>query len=302
MSFEATMHVGGVRGEGRRTLELRTAILAMLPELPAAVSSRQVFYQCVSRGVIENNAKSCRAVLRLLVKMRRDCSIPYSRIVDRTRRKHHEQGWDGVTEIMEAVAGQYRRDLWSDQPVIPMIACEKQALEGIFSKIVDEYGASLWTIRGFNSESFEFEWSEEIRNLTVGGKRVAIAYFGDFDPSGLAIEENSRRKLTGFGAVFSWRRGGLSQEDFDALDLVRVPVKRTDTRAKSFLTQFGDCAAELDALHPAELERRIRVAIEEHIDTAKWDRLRAVELVERDSLHVVTRNWDTAVQAAREIA
>ena len=179
-----------------------------------------------------------------------------------------------------------------------MIACEKAALEGIFAGVVDEFGASLWTLRGFNSESFDFEWSEAIQEITSTGRHVEIAYFGDFDPSGLEIERSSRRKLEGFGARFGWRRAGLLLEDFEAFDLARIPVKRhTDTRAKAFLSKFGDCAAELDALPPAELEHRIRSEIEALIDGARWQRVRQAEQAEREALRLVADNWDVALGA-----
>jgi hypothetical protein len=189
-----------------------------------------------------------------------------------------------------------------------MIACEKAALEGIFSQVVDKYGASLWTLRGFNSESFEYEWAEEIRELNDAGKKVVIYYFGDFDPSGLSIEATSKRKLEAWGAKFTWVRAGLLLEDFDRFNLIRIPVKRStpekkgDSRAEPFLSKFGDQAAELDALKPAELERRIRESIENHIDRDRWTRMVGVEKAEKESLNVVVRNWGVAVKAARGAA
>lgn len=286
------------RGEGKRTKGLRSSVLEVLDSYSGPMSGRQVYYQLVSGGDVENSSKSCKAVLRLLVKMRRDGSIPYSRIVDRTRAVHKRPGWDGVAHIMENVAQQYRRDFWADQAVVPMIACEKAALEGIFAAAVDEYGASLWTLRGFNSESFEYEWSEEIKAITAEEKQVVIYYFGDWDPSGLAIEENSKRKLAGFGAGFEWRRAGLLAEDFDRFEIVPVPVKRTDTRSKAFLSKFGPRAAELDALSPKELHRRITNSITAYIDTERWGALQRTEANERAGLVAVVKNWDAAVAAA----
>jgi hypothetical protein len=60
------------RGEGQKTLALREAIFDILEGFPGAMSSRQVFYQCVSRGAVENNKRECVRVGRLLVRMRRD--------------------------------------------------------------------------------------------------------------------------------------------------------------------------------------------------------------------------------------
>jgi hypothetical protein len=295
---QATLCPKRTRGRGKKTEALISETLDVLATFEGSMSTRQVYYQLVSRGAVENKNSEYDRVQRLLVELRRDRRIPYDRIVDRTRGKHQRAGWDGVEDIMEAVAQQYRRDLWADQKTVVMVACEKQALEGIFSEIVDEYGASLWTLRGYGSESFMFEWATEIKRLTKAGKFVVIAYFGDFDPSGLSIEEDCWAKLQGHGAEFGYRRWGLIKEDFDRFDLVNVPVKTTDSRASSYLKEHGNRAAELDALPPDELRDRIRLSITRFIDGERWERLRATEQAERDSLLMVSANWDRAVQGA----
>jgi hypothetical protein len=278
-------------------------ILDVLEGFDGPMSSRQVAYQLVSRRAIENTETEKERVGRIIVDMRKEGLIPYSRIVDRTREKHQREGWNGVTDIMEAAAAQYRRNLWADQPVVPMIACEKRALEGVFSRIVDDYGVSLWTFGGFNSLSFDYEWAEAIKEITATGKRVEIAYFGDHDPSGICIEDTSFERLgEEFGVDVEWCRWGLNAEDLDTFKLARIPVKPTDRRAKGFLSKFGDHAAELDALPPAELERRIRQAIEMHIDRDRWDALQETEAAERESLNLVIGSWDTAVAAVRGAA
>jgi len=263
----------------------------VLDSIDGSLSSRQVFYQLVSIGAVDNNKSECNRVGRLLVKMRREGTVPYERIVDRTRSKHVRPSWDGAADILEASAQQYRRDYWANRPVVPMIACEKQALEGIFTEAVDAYGVPLWVVRGFNSESFEYEWAKDIREITLTEREVAIYYFGDFDPSGLCIEANSRRKLGRFGAQFSWERAGLVQDDFHDFGLVNVPVKQSDPRAKSFLSQFGDRAAELDALNPDELRRRIVQVIENHVDLVSWKALQRSDELERKTLRTMASNW-----------
>lgn len=292
-----------MRGLGKKTISLRQAILDVLAGFKGPMSSRQVAYQLVGRQVIENTEVEKERVGRVIVDMRKEGLVPYSRIVDRTRAKHQRATWEGVTDIMEAAASQYRRNLWADQPTIPMIACEKRALEGVFSSVVDEYGVSLWTFGGFNSLSFDYEWSEAIKEITGAGKSVQIAYFGDHDPSGICIEETSLRRLKkDFGADFGWCRHGLQPEDLRKFKLARIPVKHGDRRAKAFLSKFGDRAAELDALPPAELEKRIRAAIEEYIDVGRWQAMQNVEAAERESLGIVIDRWDVAVAAARGAA
>lgn len=290
------------RGKGKATLALEAAILNVLAGFDGPMSSRQVYYQVVSSGAVANNKKECGRVLRTLVDLRREGRVPYDRIVDRTRRRHLRPSWDGVEEILESCATHYRRNVWTDQRVVPMVCCEKAALEGIFSQAVDELGASLWTVRGYVSESFAWDWAEEILDLNRAGKSVQIFYFGDHDPSGLGIEADARKKLEGFGAQFEWARSGLLAEDFDAFDLVNVDVKASDSRAKVYLSRFGNRAAELDALPPAVLHERIRAAIESCVDGQALERVRVVEEAERETLRLVVSNWPVASAAARGAA
>jgi hypothetical protein len=287
------------RGPSRTTQALIDGIVRVFEAFDGSMSTRQTFYQLVSAGDIQNNTTAYDRVQRLLVDLRRDGTIPYERVVDRTRGKHQRAGWDGVEDLMNDAAAQFRRNFWKDQSTVTMVACEKQALEGIFSEVVDSFGASLWTLRGYVSEGFAYEWATDIQNLTAKGHDVAIAYFGDYDPSGLGIERDCQAKLERLGAEFTWSRCGLLSEDFECFNLVNVPVKRTDTRARAYLREHGNQAAELDALRPDELRQRIEDAIRRSIEPDAWERIERVERAERESLELVSQNWLRAIAGAR---
>jgi hypothetical protein len=287
------------RGRGKTTKLLVEAIVGVFDTFDGPMSTRQTFYQLVSAGDIQNSSEAYGRVQRLLVDLRRDGTIPYERVVDRTRGKHQRAGWDGVEDLMNDASSQFRRNLWKAQPTVAMVACEKQALEGIFSEVVDRFGASLWTLRGYPSEGFAYEWSTDIQRLMSDGHDVAIAYFGDHDPSGLSIERDCKAKLARHGAEFTWSRRGLLPEDFDRFSLVNVSVKKADTRTRAYVEEYGDRAAELDALRPDELRQRIEAAIRENIDPSAWERVERTERAERESLRLVTENWSRALEAAR---
>ncbi len=291
------------RGKGKRTLDLRDVILNVLFEVypDTTMSSRQVFYQCLGPA-LSNCQAEYKRLCRTLVDMRRDGSVPYSRIVDRTRSMHRLAGWDSAVDIIEASANQFRRDMWQLHGSVPMIACEKQALEGILTEVCDEYGVALWIIRGFNSESFDYEWAEEIKRQTRAGHAIHIGYLGDHDPSGRVIGEASRKKLEGFGAVFEWERLGLHPGDLKSYGLELVPLKDGDSRANRFRTEFGTGAAELDALPPGEVPRRIREFVGQFVIENIREAVERDERVQKESLDVVMRNWGVAVEAARGAA
>ena len=279
-----------------RTLPLRAAVLDVLATFEGAMSTRQVFYQVVSRLALPNTQADYHRLARLVVHMRREGEIDYGRIVDRSRSRHKRPGWAGVGDIMRDAAHQYRRDIWTDQPTVAMVACEKAALEGVFAELVDEYGAPLWTARGFPSESFLYDWAEDVQGYNKQGQHVSIAYFGDHDPSGLDIERQIRAGLERFGARFDWMRLGLCVSDLE--HVANLPTKATDGRSKRYVAEYGDRAAELDALSPAVLRGRVRGFIEGHLDADRWEAMRRAERVERESLFAVASNWQTAARAA----
>jgi hypothetical protein len=64
----------------------------------------------------------------------------------------------------------------------------------------------------------------------------------------------------------------------------------------------GERCAELDALPPDELQRRVREGIEPYIDEDKWDEAERTAQVQRESLDMVTGHWEAALQGARVAA
>ncbi len=260
------------------------AIYNVLDTVDGAVSTRQIYYQLISIGVISPTAAGYNKAQRLILRMRKLGDIPPEKICDRTRSKHQAPSWNGLVDIMETVQEQYRRDYWSEQDTAIYIAVEKRALEGIFQQVCDEYGVGLFPLGGYASYSLHYDWAMEILKLNRWGKDVKIYYFGDFDPSGMNIDENVVCQTLEHGAQFTFERVGILPEDIEKFNLMTLPVKRSDTRAKAFIDKYGTECVELDALQPNELKRRIRLVIEQNIDPDKWDRVRAIEREERISL------------------
>jgi hypothetical protein len=63
-----------------------------------------------------------------------------------------------------------------------------------------------------------------------------------------------------------------------------LPVKQSDNRTAGFIREYGTDCAEIDAISPSELRRRVKEAIDRHIDAERWNRLIDVENLERETL------------------
>ena len=261
------------------------AIEKVLDSIDGSVSTRQMYYQLISIGVIPPNDSGYNKIQRLLVEMRRSGVISSNRICDRTRSKHQRSSWGGLNDILLSAKISYRRDYWGDQDTAVFIAVEKQALEGVFSEVCDDYGVGLFVLRGYPSYSLLYDWAEEIKELNQDGKDVMIYYFGDFDASGVHIDESVAGQILEFGAEFTFERVGVLPEDIKNFNLMTLPVKRTDSRAKLFIAKYGGQCVELDALPPNELKRRIRGVIQDNINVKRWERIGQIEKEEKITLN-----------------
>lgn len=248
---------------------------------------RQVYYQLVSRQVIENSRTSYQAVSNALVGARKDGEIGWEWIEDRLRRPRTVPMWAGLTEFWSTVRESYRRDVWLDQPAYVEVWLEKDALSGIFEDLLGEYGVTLNVGRGYDG------W-DSIKNAAnrfwEGG---VIIYFGDFDPSGEDMVRSLRDRLAFFGCFPEIVKCALTHDDITAYDLPPDFTKATDSRRARFVAKYGDVSVELDALPVDVLQERIRNEVEARMDLDALERTRAEERQDIDRIAALL-NGDAA--------
>jgi len=255
--------------------------LAMLEEARAILAEnhpmtvRQVYYQLVSRQVIENNRGQYQAVSNLLVDARKDGAIPWEWIEDRLRRPRAVAMWDDLSDFAETARRSYRRDTWATQPAYLEVWLEKDALSGIFEDVLSGYGVTLNVGRGYDG------W-DSIHNAAerfTDGEGVTVLYFGDFDPSGEDMVRSLRDRLGFFGCTPEVLKCALTLADVERYNLPPDFTKATDTRRAAFVAKWGDVAVELDALPVDVLRGRLVREVEARLDLAA---LASVKAQERD--------------------
>lgn len=259
-----------------RTRELWDAIAAVADEYDR-LSVRQLFYQLVSRGVIEKTDRAYKRTCDASAQMRLDGALPYRKIADGHRTRRTVTAHGGLGEAMENMHLLYRRNYWLDQPVQVEVWCEKDALTGVILPVCARYGVTYVATRGFPSLTLLFESAQA---LLATGKPARIFYFGDHDASGQQISDNLEAGLRGFGAEVLVERVALNPEQIRAHRLPTRPGKASDSRQAAFAERFGDAAVELDALPPDILTGLVEGAISTDIDPAQWRRTEAVEAAE----------------------
>lgn len=246
---------------------------------------RQVYYQLVSRQVIENNRGRYQAVCDALVAARREGIIPWEWIEDRMRQPRYVSMWDDLSAFADDVLRAYRRDVWAGQDGYLECWLEKDALSGVFAEVLDPYGVTLNVGRGYDG------WAS-IRHAADrfgDGDGVTVLYFGDFDSSGEDMVRSLRQRLADLDSEPHIVKVALTYDDIARYDLPPDFTKATDTRRASFVARFGDVAVELDALPADVLRDRLRGVIEARMDLAALAAVRETETRERARLTALLR-------------
>jgi hypothetical protein len=267
------------------TTSVRDTIKAIL-EQDHPQTVRQVFYALSVRGLIaklENEYH--RTVVRLLVDMREDGTIPFAWIADNTRWMRKPSTFAGLKSFFESGAKGYRRNLWITMPVYVEVWCEKDALAGVLMEETEIYDVPLMTARGYPSISFVHSAAKAIE---AKGKPAYIYHFGDFDPSGVDAARDIEAKLRRYapGAEIHFERPAVTREQIEQWNLPTRPTKQTDTRAK----KFGSATSvELDAIPAQKLRRLVRECIERHVDQHQLNLTKIAEESERSFIETVAR-------------
>lgn len=257
-----------------------------------SLTLRQVYYQLVSQGVIENKTTEYVMLSTLLKHARLDGLVSWDAIEDRMREAKLNRGWMNKTNFVTAelygfLTG-YRRHLQQGQSNYIELWVEKDALSSIFQRVADPYCVPVCTCRGFSSVSFLQELRERILTSQNYNQDPILLYFGDFDPSGEemlpAMRTTLEEEMGINGGVY--KKIALTKEDITKYNLPHDPnaVKKTDTRYRRFVEKWGLYAVELDALPPDILEERIREVIEAHIDLGEFSKQKSIAQKEREEI------------------
>jgi hypothetical protein len=243
---------------------------------------RQLFYRLVSAGVLHNSQKEYKRLGSVMTRLREANQIPLSWLVDHIRSTLKPSSWSGLADFGDTVRQAYRKDLWAQMPHHIELFVEKDAIAGTIQPITREYDVALQVCRGYSSLSFVGEIAAQWSEIE---KPIFGYYLGDFDPSGFDIERDLKAKLFRYsGRKFEWNRLAIQANDFSLHRLIELPVKQSDNRARAFQELHGRACAEVDALPPSELRRRVQHAIESHIDQTRWEKLQTIERLEQQTL------------------
>lgn len=250
---------------------LHTAILEFLEdEQNRPATTRQVFYNLVTRHVVENTKGRYDAITNELVWLRRKGIVPWEWVDDRNRRPRSIMMFRDLPAFLDRMRTAYRRNPWGTQSTYIEVWLEKEALSGFFEDELHRYGVTLNVGKGYDSWAAVNGCAQRIRQFAEYGIPSELLCFGDFDPSGEDIVRSQdarlRERLGESMDALTLTKCALTMEDVIQYDLPPDFTKATDGRAAAHVAKYGDVSVELDALPRQVLINRLVEAIESRLD------------------------------------
>jgi hypothetical protein len=323
---------------GEKTIDLIDQANEILEEYATAgyvLTIRQLYYQFVARGLLPSAQKSYKRIQDVVGKGRLNGLIDWDLIEDRGRNLRKLPHWDDPADIVEAIAQQFKVDLWADQDNYCEVWIEKDALVGVITNVCEELDVPYFSCRGYASLSEKWvAGGQRLLEKVIAGKTVTILHMGDHDPSGIDATRDLNARLSQFighdyarhkrgeyGARWrelseankdatyrQWYREGVSRFIVDRIALTWDQVqqyqpppfwaKESDSRSPAYIAQYGNESWELDALDPPTMEALIRENVQNLIASdSRWDDAEERERDGRRLLRQASERWDEIVES-----
>ncbi|MEQ9905039.1 hypothetical protein [Pectobacterium aroidearum] len=260
------------------------------------LTTRQVYYQLVARGMIENTLQSYKRVASLINEAKLAGLLDWSGLEDRTRDFITRSHWTSPGEIIRASANQYHEDLWSNQSQRIFVIIEKEALVGVLESLCNRYDIPLLAARGYPSGSVLYDFAQShLIPATRKRQRCHILHLGDHDPSGIDMTRDLTDRLDMFtytSALVSLERIALNMSQVEEINPPENPAKTTDSRFAQYIKKYGRSSWELDALQPRYLNQLVEEKISDRIDWDDWAKKESEINSRRSALQDVADRFD----------
>jgi hypothetical protein len=277
----------------RAVIDQANSVIAEFTDQGFKLTLRQLFYQFVARGWLQNTMREYKRLGRIIRDARDGGLVDWDAFEDRTREVNNHASWDGPEEIITSAADIYRAPIWSSQDYRPEVWIEKEALVGVIEGICRQYRVLYFAHRGNNSQTLQHEAGKRFAEYFELGLIPVVLHLADHDPNGIDMTRDNIERLKRYaGREVEVRRIALNMDQVRAFDPPPSFVKDTDTPTSGYRDRFGtDECWELDALSPAVIANLISTELYGMIDRGAWGAEFDKEARERNLLASVAENW-----------
>lgn len=274
------------------TIAQANIIIAEYQQQGYQLTLRQLYYQFVARGLMENSLRQYQRLSTVLVDGRLAGLVDWEAIVDRTRNLEKNPHWEGPKDFLNKVIPQFGIDLWEGQENRVEVWVEKDALIGVLERVCRKNDVPYFATRGYGSISELWSAGVRLKEYIDAGQTPIIIHLGDHDPSGVDMTRDLEERLEMFcGESIHVDRIALNMNQIEMFNPPENPAKITDPRAKQYIKRFGKKSWELDALDPKTLSALIERTIKKYRDPDQWN----------DKIDVASKQRSQLEKAAKQM-
>jgi len=265
----------------------------IIAQYDVRLTIRQIYYRLISPPfqLFANILSNYKGMDKILTRAREVGDINWRKIEDRSRATiGGDHGFDNpdaflswLKQTVKDYWENYTREMWKNQENYVEVWVEKDALATLVSTVANGLRVLTLPSRGYSSFTKVMEAVEDRFDKVPEDKKIYVIHLADHDPSGIDMTRDLEKRIAKY-ADSSDRveidRAALTFSQVKKFGLASNPTKSADPRAMSYVTQYGNECWELDALPPDELEKIIRIRLNQYIDDDTWDETR--DLIEKE--------------------
>jgi hypothetical protein len=262
-----------------------------------SLTTRQVYYQFVARGLVANRAQSYSLLQGLLNDARLAGLVDWDAIVDRTRGVVRQSHWEHPRDVIESAADSFKMDKWNNQPNYVEVWVEKDAQKGIVAQACEPLDVPYFSCRGYTSVTEIYQAARRFAGRIEHGQTIRVIHLGDHDPSGLDMTRDIQDRLQKvFRVDAKVYRVALNRDQIDRYSPPPNPAKMSDSRATAYVERHGHSSWELDALEPSVTTRIIRANILHWRDEELWNYTLRRENKAKHALKAIHSRWNEVIK------
>ena len=272
-------------------VEKADSIIEEYQEEGMQLTLRQLYYQFVSRALIENKQSEYKRLGNIISDARLAGLIDWDAITDLTRNLQKNSHWRNPGEIIRTAYHSFQLDHWKGQSHHVEVWIEKEALIGVIAPICEELDVPYFACKGYVSQSEMWNASQRLIEFSDIGQDPVIIHLGDHDPSGIDMTRDIEDRQATFHNHVTVERIALNMNQIDEHDPPPNPAKLTDSRCASYIQEYGGESWELDALEPRILRELIEDTVTSYRDEDIYNEVIAKEEEYKAILKKVARTW-----------
>lgn len=269
--------------KSQEIIEQANSIVKEYEKQRLVLTIRQLFYQFVGRGLLDNTQANYKRIVNIMNDARLAGLVDWNAIEDRTRNVEPIGTWENPASIVDSAVSCYKTDKWANQPYHVEVWIEKEALTGVISQICRQVEVPYFACRGYVSQS---EMYHSAQRLAALDKPVIVLHLGDHDPSGIDMTRDNldRLHMLSSSANITVKRIALNMNQIKKYNPPPNPTKLTDSRAVPYMAEFGKSSWELDALSPTVIKNLIKKEVAKYLDAEQWETDFEAQELDRESL------------------